>query len=136
MAGVTVDSVAMLKEAVTAYRAMVDDAAGAARLRYVTKAHMQQAVYDIKASEAAALAAAGYVVAGVDCPLLTAEAAASGKTLADVARGVLSTRKAWLGIAGKIEAVRLGGKAAVMAAADENAAYAAMLAAVDQLQKI
>jgi hypothetical protein len=103
-----------------AYR-QIDEAAGRARSRYITAAPGQEAVYQLKADEAAAYVAAGYPTGGTtadDYPLLHAEATATGSTMAGIADMVLALRAAWVQIAATIEGLRMGGKRDVELADD------------------
>ena len=117
----------------------IDQAAGAARLRYITDVPGQQAVYMVKLQQAQAYVAAHAEDAGAAVPpYIAAEANAVGMTPLEVATEVVALAAQWNDVVGPaIEAARLGGKAAVTAApADEAAINAARDAAVAALLAI
>jgi hypothetical protein len=116
----------------------IDQAAGVARLRYITDVPGQQAVYMVKLQEATA-----YLVAhGLDDqapvpPYIAAEAASLGIAPVLVATQVVQLGTLWneqLGPA--IEGARLGGKRAVQDAATVEAVAAALAAALSALQAL
>jgi len=113
----------------------VDAAAGRARLRYITDVPGQQAVYMTKLQQAQAYAAATALSAQAEVPpYVAAEAAATGLSAAQVTNNILALAAMWNEQAGPaIEGARMGGKAAVVAAADLAAVEAARLAAVQAL---
>jgi hypothetical protein len=113
----------------------VDEAAGRARLRYITDVPGQQAVYMTKLQQAQAYAAAFALDAQAPVPsYLAAEAAATGMTAVQVTDNILALAALWNDQAGPgIEGARMGGKAAVTAAADLEAVEAARVAAVQAL---
>lgn len=119
-------------------RIAIDREAGAARLRYITDVPGQQAVYQAKAAEARAyLAAVAAEAALPSTPHLTAEAAATGSTVAVLAGVVAATADLWLGTRSpSIEAARMAGKAAVSAAQDSAAVAAAKDAALAALMSL
>ena len=102
----------------------IDQAAGAARLRYITDVPGQQAVYMVKLQQAQAYVAAHAEDAGAAVPpYIAAEANAVGMTPLEVATEVVALAAQWNDVVGPaIEAARLGGKAAVTAAPDNEAA--------------
>jgi len=116
-------------------RGLIDEAAGAARLRYITDVPGQQAVYMLKLAQAQAYTAAVLLDAGATVPpYIAAEAAALGQTAAQVSATVIALAGVWndqLGPA--IEGARLGGKAAVTAAATPEAVQTACDAAIAAL---
>ncbi len=117
----------------------IDRAAGAARLRYITDVAGQQAVYLVKLQQAQAFLAARELDAGaMPPPYIAAEAAAVGMTPQDVAAEIVALATHWNDVVGpQIEAARLGGKAAVeAAAANEGAINAARDAAIAVLAAI
>lgn len=114
-----------------AYKALVcarlDAEAEAVRARYITVGSGQAMTYMAKAAEAAA-AVAEEDPEPADYPLLSAEVGITAATLAEVAAVVLAAHRDWQVMGAAIEAARLGGKAAVMAAEDAVAAAAAAAA--------
>lgn len=104
--------------------AQIDADAGRERAAYITVAPGQEMTYMEKRAEAVA-----YVEAAdpdpADYPLLSAEAAATGQTIAAVAAIVIAQYEAWRVIGSAIEGVRMGGKATVNAAVDLAGAQAA-----------
>jgi hypothetical protein len=122
----------------------IDQAAGEARRRHVTDLPGQEGVYLTKLAQAQDYAAAYAADAQAPVPAyIAAEADALGETAITVAGNVIDAATAWNTQAGPaIEAARIGGKAAVLAAtgADDAArldaidtALAAALAALAQL---
>lgn len=94
----------------------IDTAAGDARLRHSSQGAMQQQLYDIKAAESVAYIAAGYPKVSASYPLITAQAAGAGATVKSVADKIIASRKAWLVVIGKIEALRLQAKSTIKTA--------------------
>lgn len=83
----------------------IDNAAGAARLRYITDVPGQQGTYLVKAAQAEAYVAAGGV--GSVPPYVAAEASATGLDSLDAAQFILTTRDAWDDVVGpRIEELR------------------------------
>lgn len=114
----------------------IDQAAGDARVKYITEVPGQQAVYQIKREEALAYLAG--VVNGAPTltagPHIAAEAAARGITALATAQIVADLAAVWTGtLSPAIEAARMGGKIAVDAAADEAGVDAAESAARSNL---
>lgn len=118
--------------------ASVDEAAGRARLRYITDVPGQQAVYMVKLAQALAYADAAQGNPGATVPpYIAAEAAATGQAALDVAQTVITLGAAWNEQIGPaIEGARLGGKAAVLAATTSQAVESARLAAVTALDAL
>ena len=112
----------------------VDQAAGAARARYITTAPGQEAVYLLKLEQARAYQAAGY--AGAVPELIQAEADALGVTAQEAADLILATAAAWTAKAAQIERIRRGRKAEIEAAADAAAIEAARQAALAELAAV
>ena len=112
----------------------VDQAAGAARARYITTAPGQEAVYMLKLEQARAYQAAGY--AGAVPELIQAEADALGVTAQEAADLILATAAAWTAKAAQIERIRRGRKAEIEAAADVAAIEAARAAALAELAAV
>lgn len=110
----------------------IDNAAGAARARYITVAPGQEAVYLLKDREAREYAAAGYPASPVP-PLVQADADALGLSPRAAADAIIAQADAWIGIAAQIERERRKGKADVAAAADDAAVTAARDAAIAAL---
>jgi hypothetical protein len=103
--------------------AIIDSAAGAARVRYITICPGQEITYMLKAQEAAAFKSGGYT-GGVP-GLVQAEIDAYGYTPQQAADLILATQAIWQAKAGQIESARRCGKAAVSIAADVPAIDAA-----------
>ena len=94
----------------------IDQAAGAARARYITVAPGQESTYMQKTMDATAYKAAGYTG---DVPLMIqAEADAVGCTPQEAADQILAQAQAWLVKGSQIEGVRRSWKLTV--AASEN----------------
>jgi hypothetical protein len=93
-------------------RDTIDQMAGAARLRYITVVPGQEAVYVVKAQQAAAFAASGF--AGTVPSFIAAEATATGLTPQATAERILHLEALWVGMIGPvIEGARVAGKDAV-----------------------
>ncbi len=110
-------------------KARVDAAAEAVRLKYVTPGSAQAMVYREKAEEAARLQD-DPAPDPADYPILAASVGIEASTLALVAQQVLAKKALWTLLAAAIEAVRLGAKRDIDAAATAPAieAIAANLA--------
>lgn len=89
----------------------IDAEAEATRLRFITSGSGQAMTYLRKETEAAAYLADS----AVPTPFLTAEAAATGKTVGELAATVAARAAAWTIVGPKIEAARLAAKIAVNA---------------------
>lgn len=113
-----------LIEAKATYAAAIDKGAEAARLRYITGGSGQAMTYQQKASEAAA-ALAVKDPDPADYPLLVAEIGITAPTLQEVATVVDGAYQQWRVVGAAIEALRLGGKAAVSSAETIEAVKAA-----------
>lgn len=101
--------------------ARIDREAGAFRTRFITSVPGQAQTYVEKEREALAYQAdpnASY-------PFLTAEAAATGSTVAAVAALIAGTASAWRNLGAAIEGQRMGAKQAVKAAATYSGKLAA-----------
>ena len=105
-------------------RLQLDYAAEAERLKYITPGAGQAMTYQAKAAEAKAFLAAADPDSS-DFPLLSAEVGITANSLAGVALIVAGAYAQWQVIGAAIEAARLGGKAAIEAAADADAAQTA-----------
>lgn len=118
---VAVHDLAALKADVTG---RIDAAAEASRLKYITGGSGQALVYQQKAEEARAYAAA---TAPVDAnyPLLDAEATATGVTVAALAQIVTTVTGQWIALAARIEGLRMAAKKAASEAATIEAVLAA-----------
>lgn len=114
----------------------IDDAAGRARLRYITDVPGQQAVYMVKLQQAQAYAAAFALSEQAAVPpYIAAEASATNETAAVVAANILALAGVWNEQVGPaIEGARMGGKAAVTAAQDLEQIEAARATAVLALE--
>ncbi|UYT57767.1 hypothetical protein OHI65_14955 [Brucella sp. MAB-22] len=101
----------------------IDDAAEVERLKYITPGEGQAMTYQQKVDEARAFKAASNPKAA-DYPVLSSEVGITAETLSEVADIVLAAFALWQQIGAAIEAVRLGAKRDIDAAADEAAARA------------
>lgn len=101
----------------------IDAAAGEARLRHITDVPGQQAVYIVKREQAAQyLAEFALDENAVAPPYIAQEAAALEVTAEVLALQVMEIAALWEDtLSPAIEAARIGGKAAVMAAVDVEA---------------
>lgn len=99
-------------EALAWARDAIDEAAGAARSRYLTVTPGQDATYSAKYADAKAFALAGYPDAQIDSyPWVKAEAVAMGGTPRAAAEGIKNVGDAWNTYLGPaIEGARIGGK--------------------------
>lgn len=106
----------------------IDVAAGRARGAVLTLSPGQEMIYARKLAEAQACQAAGGAATAAAYPLLSAEASARKRKLADMAAAVIAAdAAAWTVLTG-IETARITGKIAVRAA---TIAAAAQVAAAD-----
>lgn len=107
-------------------RNAIDQAAGAARARYITVTHGQDATYQAKYADAQAFARAGYPEEQLaDYPWVAKEALVTGATSRDAADGIKAVGAAWNKVRGPaIEGLRIGGKRAL----DELLEIAAVVA--------
>jgi len=108
-----------------ALQRQIDEAAGAFRQHFITDVPGQELTYLRKEAEARDQTSGG---AG-PWPMLEAEAAATNKTLAELAAEVVARADAWVALGAKIEAARQGAKQAVAASETEDGKRSA--AAVD-----
>ena len=106
------DGVPFLAPLRSHYMALIDAAAEVERLKYITPGYGQAMTYTAKSTEARAL----LDDANAFTPFLSAEAEATGKSVAEIAVSVREAEAAWQTVGGAIEAVRIAGKAAVAAA--------------------
>lgn len=111
----------------------VDEAAEAARLRYITPGAGQAMEYEAAASEAAQHAAG----APGPWPMLQAEVDAGlSADLAGAAQAVASARAAWSVIGAEIRRIRLAGKFAILNADTYAAVVQARIAAIAELEGV
>lgn len=111
--------------------AEIDQAAGSARLRYITDVAGQQAVYIEKLQQAQAWVASP---TGTPPPYIGAEAAAMNTDATTAANTVLATAEQWNGqLSPAIEGARRSGKIAVTAATTNAEVLAAKTAAITVL---
>lgn len=112
-------------------RKAIDEAAGEARLRYITEVPGQMGVYLVKLQQAEAFVASQGVQIG---SYIAAEAEALNVSAATVAQGVIDTNAAWNSTVGPaIEATRMAAKAAVGTAEDEAGVLSVQQAALAAL---
>ena len=102
-------------------RAQVDAEAEAFRAQFITPGAGQAMTYLRKEAEAAAYLADDTV----PVPFLTAEAAATGVTVAALAAAVAAQAAAWLVVGPAIEGARIGAKKAIVQAGNIAAMHAA-----------
>lgn len=126
---------AALAEAQATAQAQVDDAAGRARLRYITDVPGQQATYTRKEQQARQWVDSGY--AGDAPSFIAAEAEALGETPQHIAQQVITLADFWAYSKGpEIEASRIKWKAAVRGAATLEAVQAALDSALAELEAL
>lgn len=126
---------AAITQAQARAQAQVDDAAGQARLRYITDVPGQQATYTRKEQQAREWLDSGY--AGDAPSFIAAEAAALGEAPQHIAQQVITLADYWAYVKGpEIEASRIKHKAAVRAAATLEAVQAALDAALAELEAL
>ena len=126
---------AALAEAQATAQAQVDDAAGRARLRYITDVPGQQATYTRKEQQARQWVDSGY--SGPAPSFIAAEAAALGEAPQHIAQQVITLADYWAYVKGpEIEASRIKWKAAVRSAATLEAVQAALDAALTELEAL
>ncbi len=101
----------------------IDTAAETERLKYITAGTGQAMTYQQKVDEARALKAVSNPKSE-DYPILASEVGITAPTLAEVADTVLAAYRQWQQIGAAIEAIRLGAKRDIDAAADEATARA------------
>jgi len=94
----------------------VDNLAEEARQRYLTSTKTQQTIYDFKLAEAEAYRAAGYPKDVSNYPLVSNQAIEEGSDTKTIVDTILSTKKQWLILAGKIEGIRIKGKRNILSA--------------------
>ncbi|MFZ5544410.1 MAG: hypothetical protein ACOZJZ_12690 [Pseudomonadota bacterium] len=136
--GEWVREAAALDDAKAQAHAQIDQAAGAARLRYITEVPGQQAVYLRKEEQAREFKAAGYPAEAVP-PYVAAEVNAmpEGTTPQQAADTIIAIADQWqLTLSPLIEQERLKGKRAVTAATTLAAVQAAALAATEILAAV
>lgn len=124
-----------LDELRSAASTLIDEACGQKRLKYITSVPGQEAVYIVKAQQAAAFEATGF--SGTVPSFIAAEAAATGLTAQATAERILLLEALWVGQIGPaIEAARISGKDAVgqaVSAETINSIVASVHAALDAL---
>lgn len=128
--GIAVDDAVALSVTKSRLIAAVEAKAGAIRAKYITDQPGQDLLYERKRREADYVVDQGSNANPALCPVLSASVGIEAPTLADCAALVLSRESLWASIAAQIETRRLGGKAAILAAATVAAAEAAF-AAID-----
>ena len=112
-------------------KARIDEAAGAARARYITVQPGQEATYQRKEQEARQ-----YLADGTIGPMLQAEADATGMAVADLANQIVATADQWTQLAAAIEAKRMSAKRAIDAETDWTKHKAIADAAIAYLEAI
>lgn len=115
--------------------ASIDEAAGAARARFITVTPGQEATYITKYEQAKQFRDAGFL--GDAPPFIAAEAAARMITAQAVAEEVISVAVPWETIIGpRIEALRMAGKSQIVTASTQQDVDALTRQFVSQLQEI
>lgn len=104
-------------------KAVIDVAAEAERLKYITPGEGQAMTYQQKVDEARTFKGASNPKAS-DYPVLSSEVGITAETLAEVADIVLAAFAQWQQIGAMIESIRLKAKRDIDAAANEAAARA------------
>lgn len=128
--GIAIDAAKALAVTQDRLLAAIENKAGAIRSKYVTNQPGQDLLYERKRREAEYVVDQGAAANPALCPVLGASVGIEAPTLAECAALVLARESQWAAIAAQIEVRRLGGKAAVKAAATAEAAQAAF-AAID-----
>lgn len=123
----------LVESAVEQLRQKIDAAATRARSRNATMIDGQDAMYLLKANEAERYIAAGSPADASAYVLLSAEAAALQITPQEQAARVIAARDAWLLVAARIEAARIGGKASLVGPSTVEAVIDAVEVAVAEL---
>lgn len=113
----------LLPQVKATLKSAVDTAAETERLKYITPGEGQAMTYQQKVTEAQAYKAATDPQVS-DYPILSSEVGITSATLDEVADIVLAAFAQWQQIGAAIEAIRLGAKRDIDAAADEAAARA------------
>lgn len=114
----------------------VDQAAGAARSRYLTVAPGQEATYIAKELSARAYKAAGYPSDTTAYPWIAAESVATGATPTVAADNIIATADAWAAIGAQIEEIRISGKALINTKMNQNTINTALATILAQLDAI
>lgn len=109
----------------------LDIKAGAVRACYITVVPGQEATYLMKAQQAKAFIAAGYV--GQAPSLVLAEMTATGESAETSCARILTEEAQWTALAGQIETIRRSAKVGVSAAATLEDAEAIYHTAIAQL---
>ncbi|AYJ86209.1 hypothetical protein D3Y57_09830 [Sphingomonas paeninsulae] len=113
----TVDGITLITVDLTPVRgfltAKIDADAGAFRAQFITVSPGQEMTYVFKAAEAKAWVAGA---PDADFPFMAAEAAAGGRTIADVQTEVAYSSALFIKLGSRIEGARMAAKAAVTAA--------------------
>jgi len=133
---ITIDLVIDLNEEKEQANRRIDNVAENARLRYITGGAGQAMIYQEKAKQADAYAAAGYPVVTTDYPMIQSEANATGTNTTAAADGIIAARNTWLIVGAEIEEARLTGKAGVSAATTVTAITTSKDDAVTELEAI
>lgn len=122
-----------------AAKALIDDAAGRARGRYITVAPGQDATYIAKAMDADKFKAANYLPADASgFPWIQAEVAANGGSLTvhQATDGIIAQRDQWYQLGTAIEAIRIGGKLDIDTRIKDTTIAASRDATIAQLNSI
>ncbi|MBM9615302.1 hypothetical protein JWJ90_13540 [Desulfobulbus rhabdoformis] len=116
-------------------KAAIDQAASATCARHLSQGNSQDLRYAEKASEIKA-----YLLDDdpdeADYPVMAAEAAGCGVTLAEKATEIALIRETWVTLCANVEAARIGGKKACAACADAESMIAARNAAIVTLEAL
>lgn len=131
-----------LTEQQTQAKALVDQTAERARVKYITIGSGQSLAYQEKAEEAADYIAAGYPAPSGSPPVyegypfIQAEVNATGKTKEQAADDIIAAKSTWVSVGANIEEVRLGGKKNIDDAVDEAGVDSAKNAAITALEEL
>lgn len=127
-----------LARAIIVANKAIDDAAGAARARYITISPGQEATYIAKEVECRAYAAAGYPsnTASMEYLWVKAEASALGVTNTVAADTIITQANQWVYVGSTIEKVRRTGKLSVGAKLSKAEVEAQATATITALSSI
>lgn len=134
---VTISYPGGLPAAAIHYQAMVDKAAGEARLRYLTNIPAQDATYTAKLGDAQLFAVNGFPEQYIDSyPWLKGEMETYDLTAPEACNNILTMASLWETIGVQIEKIRLKAKKAIREATSVREMYTVATAAINQLSEI
>jgi len=116
-----VDDLSDIDEMRTYYKKAIDEYAGEIRLKYITDIPGQDATYSLKYEEALKyINSDKNTVDETEFNMLYKESITTNKSLANLANEIITLRNIWVDKASSIESIRLGKKASLDMAMDEN----------------